>query len=538
MAPFENAETMSTEENNRYNLESKRTRILGLDKDQALKGLFGGNALVSIVVLGLITFFLFKEGAGFFGQYRQSLELYRSSGIEYVEIMSEESDSFSELNRYLNSIQSDHSALLSEQGMEFMEIKQELAAYQDFIYDFEDLGYPLREHVLELRELAIDARNLYEEAEHLAEHKQNLIDAGRDEEAAAVEVHDVDLSLIVGMLKEEEGTFFEINDTLREGIVRLKSELPTTGIESLDAKFVRFGELANMFLSEIDLYEAQVKTWNPDEPVGLFRAFTAFVFGDDWVTNSSIQDWYGLWPLFSGSLLVAMIAMLIAIPLGVGAAIYTNQVARAGEQNFIKPYIEFISAIPSVVIGFFGIAVFGEFVRQVSQWEWLGFLDFFPIAERLNAFTAGCLLALMAIPTIFTLAEDSLNNVPKSFKEASLAMGATRLQTTLRIIVPTSLSGIISAILLGFGRVIGETMVVLLCAGNRIDIPDFTEGVGVFFEPVHTMTGIIAQELGEVVNGSIHYRALFMVGMTLFVLSLGINYLAQKIVLKYQISRG
>jgi phosphate transport system permease protein len=125
-----------------------------------------------------------------------------------------------------------------------------------------------------------------------------------------------------------------------------------------------------------------------------------------------------------------------------------------------------------------------------------------------------------------------------SYKEASMAMGSTRLQTIIRIIVPTALSGIISAVLLGFGRVIGETMVVLLCAGNRIEIPRFTEGIGVVFEPVHTMTGIIAQELGEVVNGSIHYRALFVVGLTLFVISLLINYFAQKIVIKFQISRG
>ena len=167
--------------------------------------------------------------------------------------------------------------------------------------------------------------------------------------------------------------------------------------------------------------------------------------------------------------------------------------------------------------------------------EWV---NFFPLSERLTGFTAGCLLALMAIPTIFTLAEDALNNVPIAFKEASMALGSTKLQTIIRIIVPTALSGIISAVLLGFGRVIGETMVVLLCAGNRIEIPQFTEGIGVFFEPVHTMTGIIAQELGEVVNGSLHYRALFVVGLTLFLISLLINYFAQKIVLKFQISRG
>ena len=126
----------------------------------------------------------------------------------------------------------------------------------------------------------------------------------------------------------------------------------------------------------------------------------------------------------------------------------------------------------------------------------------------------------MAVPTIFTLAEDSLNNVPRAFKEASLSLGATRWQTAVGVVFPCALSGIVSAILLGMGRVIGETMVVLLCAGNRIAIPDFTSGFGVFSQPVHTMTGIIAQEMGEVEFESIHYRALFMVGVVLFLVSM------------------
>ncbi len=525
-------------ETNRYDLHSRSKRILGLDKDQALKGLFGGNAVVSIVVLALITFFLFKEGAGFFGQYRHDIELYRRSGLEYVEIMKEESDSFSELNRYLNSIKGEHATMLQEQGMTFSEAKAVLAKYEDFIYAFEDLGLPVSEYVLEMNEVAIGARDMFVESANYREHRQNLLDLGRDEEAAQVEVLDVDLSVFVGMLKEGEPDFLALNDTLAAGVRKLTGELPHLGIEKLDQKMQRFSELALMFVDELDGYEQRLAEWDSQVPVGMGAAFGSFLFGKDWVTNSSIQDWYGILPLFTGSLLVASIAMVIAIPLGVGAAIYINQVATPVEQNFIKPYIEFISAIPSVVIGFFGIAVFGEFIRRASGWAIFSGFDAFPISERLTAFTAGCLLALMAIPTIFTLAEDAINNVPKSFKEASLAMGATRLQTTLRIIVPTSLSGIISAVLLGFGRVVGETMVVLLCAGNRIEIPDFTNGVATFFEPVHTMTGIIAQELGEVVNGSIHYRALFMVGMVLFLLSLLINYLAQKIVLKYQVSRG
>ena len=251
------------------------------------------------------------------------------------------------------------------------------------------------------------------------------------------------------------------------------------------------------------------------------------------MTASFWQDWYGIIPLLVGSIMVAVVALLIAVPLGVSGAIYVSEVAAPAEKSLIKPYIEFISAIPSVVLGFFGIAVVGQAVRALSQASFMKWVPFFPISERLNVFTAGCLLALMAVPTIFTLAEDALRNVPRGFKEASYA-----LQTIVRVLVPASLSGIISAILLGLGRVIGETMVVLLCAGNRIAIPDFTQGLGAFFQPVHTMTGIIAQEMGEVVRGSIHYRALFMVGLVLFVITLGINYGAQKFVTRYRMSIG
>jgi phosphate transport system permease protein len=236
--------------------------------------------------------------------------------------------------------------------------------------------------------------------------------------------------------------------------------------------------------------------------------------------------------------MVSVVALVIAVPMGVGAAIYVNQVATATEQRFIKPCIEFISAFPSVVLGFFGIAVLGQAMRLLSQQSWLAWVPGFPYSERLNILTAGCLLALITVPTIFTLAEDALNNVPRAYREASLALGATRLQTVVRIVVPASLSGIVAAILLGLGRVIGETMVVLLCAGNRIAIPDFSAGLAVFTQPVHTMTGIIAQEMGEVVRGSIHYRALFMVGLVLFLLSLLINFLAQKIVRRYRVPVG
>jgi phosphate transport system permease protein len=152
-------------------------------------------------------------------------------------------------------------------------------------------------------------------------------------------------------------------------------------------------------------------------------------------------------------------------------------------------------------------------------------------------FNAGCLLALMAIPTMFSLAEDAINNVPRAFSEASEALGATKLQTVFRVIVPASISGIIAAMLLGLGRIIGETMVVLLVAGNRIAIPDFSDGIGTVFQPAHTLTGIIAQELGEVSRGSSHWQALFMVGILLFFISLAINWASRLVVRKFQLPK-
>ena len=280
-----------------------------------------------------------------------------------------------------------------------------------------------------------------------------------------------------------------------------------------------------------------MKAWKWDEPIPKLKAGTHFLFGGDWITNSSWQDFYGVVPLFTGSLLIAITALLIAMPFSVAAAVYTNQFAGKREQSFIKPAIEFIQAIPSVVLGFIGISVLGDLIKSVSDVEWLQWIPGFPVQERLNIFNAGCLLALMAVPTIYSLAEDAINNVPRSFSEASEALGATKLQTVFRVVVPTASSGILAAMLLGLGRIFGETMVVLLVAGNRLAIPDFSDGPGVVFQPAGTMTGIIAQELGEVSRGSSHWQALFMVGILLFLVSLVINVAARTLVRRFAVPR-
>ena len=320
---------------------------------------------------------------------------------------------------------------------------------------------------------------------------------------------------------------------LKQTSASIIGQLPETLTQPEAARLLKVARKTwPLFIADLAKTPAAITAWKHDTPVPLTAAIASFLTGKDWVTGGEWQDFYGILPLAAGSLMISVVALIIAIPSGIGAAVYVNQFASPWEQSVIKPVIEFIQAIPSVVLGFIGILVFGTVLRDISLLESLQWIPGFPIEERLNIFTAGCLLALMSIPTIFSLAEDAINNVPSAYAEASEALGASRVQTTFRVVIPAAFSGILAAVLLGLGRVIGETMVVLLVAGNRIKIPDFSSGLGTFFQPAHTLTGIIAQELGEVPLGSVHYRALFVVGILLFVVVLAINATAHRFVNK------
>ena len=516
-----------------------RFRFLGLTWDDFFKAFFGGNALISVVVLALITIFLFREGFGFFGQNRTNIQVYRHAGLEYVDIIRQQQDDHSALVRYLADVRLRAFSFLStERGLTPDAVGQELTAFDDMAGRFSDAAGPVRGVLSELGDAASAIKEKFIIVENKREERRQLLAVGRTEDAARVEIVEVDFATELKGLTGALPAYREVNAAFARELQAVVSSAPSLPAPDLQARMDRFRELTRDYIAGFPAIEQNLEKWDYNAPVPWYRSFTAFIFGREWTTASSWQDWYGILPLFVGSLMVSAVALILAVPLGVGAAIYVNQLARSREQRIIKPCIEFISAFPSVVLGFFGIAVLGEGLRALSQVSWLSWMPGFPYSERLNILTAGCLLGLLAVPTIFTLAEDALNNVPRAFKEASFALGATRLQTILKIIVPASLSGIISAILLGLGRVIGETMVVLLCAGNRIAIPDFSAGLGVVTQPVHTMTGIIAQEMGEVPFGSIHYRALFVVGIALFFISLLINYLAQGIVRRYRISIG
>jgi phosphate transport system permease protein len=497
--------------------------------ESAIRAFFGSNALVAIVVLTLITIFLFRDGFGFFGQNLANLRLYRQAGLEYVDIIRAQAEKQTALSRQLGDIRLQQMRAGADQAA--------LERFDEFANKFSDTGEQLNGLVSDATD---QAQALRETMLQFGSHAgASVIEReSQDESRATAATPAGNEGEQMAALRSATDKSQQIADSMKAQISELLATPPALVTAKARKSFAKWRTEVEEYLKQLPAVVEKLRAWNPNKPVPAYRAITSFLFGTQWITASFWQDWYGIIPLFVGSLMVSIVALLLAVPLGVCAAIYVSEIASPIEKSLIKPYIEFISAIPSVVLGFFGIAVLGETIRAISRASFMKWVPFFPISERLNVFTAGCLLALMAVPTIFTLAEDALRNVPRGFKEASYALGANRLQTIVRVLVPAALSGIVSAVLLGLGRVIGETMVVLLCAGNRIAIPDFTQGLGAIFQPVHTMTGIIAQEMGEVVRGSIHYRALFMVGLVLFGITLAINYGAQKLVRRYRMSIG
>ncbi len=508
-----------------------RRDFLGLTAADAIKYFFRGNATLSIVVLFLIVVFLFREGFGFFGQNQDNLAVYRLAGLEYVDFVRQQVDDHRALGRYLESIRT----ILEKKHPEDTASLQTMDSMME---RFSTAIDPQQELLSEWTEIAAGIKERHKVNGDLKIQQSQLIQAGKTEEAQAIQIQEINFGKETQVFRDGLSMFRERNVALRTEIDVVLTKLPSVAYADVSPKLEKFKTLVQKYKDDFAKTEKSMEVWDLNRPVPMPESVSSFVFGKRWLTASFWQDWYGIIPLLVGSVVISIVALTVAVPMAIGAAVYVNQVATPKEQDFIKPAIEFISAIPSVVLGFFGIAILGEFIRWLSGVEALSWIPGFPIAERLNIMTAALLLAFMAIPTIFTLAEDALNNVPRAYVEASLALGATRFQTIYKIMVPASLSGVISAILLGFGRVVGETMVVLLCSGGRIQIPDFTAGFAAIFMPVHTMTGIIAQEMGEVVRESIHYRALFMVGIVLFFISLLINYLAQLVVKRFKISIG
>jgi len=232
-----------------------------------------------------------------------------------------------------------------------------------------------------------------------------------------------------------------------------------------------------------------------------------FIFGKQWYPTSEPIPSYGIWPMIVGTLLVTLGALLFAIPLGIATAIYMAEVASMKVRNLLKPIIELLAGIPSVVFGFFGLIVIVPLVQQT-----------FHLIVGETVLAGSIVLGIMALPTIITITEDSLRTTPKALKEASLALGATQWQTLVRVVIPYAKSGISTAIILGIGRAIGETMAVLMVTGNASNIPHS------FLVPARTIPATIAAELGEAPYGGMHFKALFALGIVLFLFTIVINF--------------
>jgi len=233
-----------------------------------------------------------------------------------------------------------------------------------------------------------------------------------------------------------------------------------------------------------------------------------FLFGREWYPTSSPAS-FGIFPLLVASIAVTVVSTIFSAPLGIMTAIYMAEIASPRVRNIIKPVVELLAALPSVVIGFFGMVVVAPFLQDV-----------FNLPTGLNLMNASLMLALMSVPTICTISEDAIQSVPKDLKEGSLALGATHLETIIRVILPASLSGISTAAILGVSRSIGETMVVLMVAGGAALIPTS------LFDPVRPIPASIAAEMAEAPFRGDHYHALFALGVILFLFTMGFNLIA------------
>lgn len=246
----------------------------------------------------------------------------------------------------------------------------------------------------------------------------------------------------------------------------------------------------------------------PDNTISLKDVFA----GAEWFPTATPAPQFGFLPLITGTLWVSLFAILIALPFGLAVAVYMSEVANHKIRNLMKPIIELLSGIPSVVYGFFGLIVIVPFLQKVFD---------LPVGE--SGLAGSIVLAIMALPTIITVTEDAMRNCPRAMREASLALGASQWQTIYKVVIPYSISGITSGVVLGIGRAVGETMAVLMVTGNAAVIPH------TILEPLRTIPATIAAELGEAPAGGAHYEALFLLGVVLFFISLLINFTVEAV---------
>jgi phosphate transport system permease protein len=251
-------------------------------------------------------------------------------------------------------------------------------------------------------------------------------------------------------------------------------------------------------------------------PILKYTSIKDFLFGSLWYPTDD-EPLFGILPLIAGSACVTLLSSMISVPLGIMTAIYIAEIADKRTAEWVKPFVEILASLPSVVIGLFGLVVFGPFLQK-----------FFHIPIGINLFNASLMLAFMAVPTICSISEDAIHGVPGSLREASLALGATKLETIFKIVLPAAASGIATAVILGMSRAIGETMVVLMVAGGAAIVPHS------LFDPVRPMPASIAAEMAEAPFRGSHYHALFAIGIVLFIFTLLFNLTADIMANRFQ----
>lgn len=280
---------------------------------------------------------------------------------------------------------------------------------------------------------------------------------------------------------------------------------------------LKIDELVNKTPGIIAFFSKKYKLENfAGKEIAIDKITVASFLGDkEWFPTAQPVAQMGVKPLILGTLWVSLGAILLALPIGLSAAIFLSEIAKKRTRNILKPLIELLAGIPSVVYGFFGLVVIVPLIQTTFN---------LPVGE--TALAGSIVLAIMALPTIITISEDAMRNTPRAMKEASLALGASKWQTIYKVVIPYSASGITAGTILGIGRAIGETMAVLMVTGNAAVIPKS------FLTPVRTIPATIAAELGEAPNGGLHYEALFALGCILFIMTFGINMLVELVISK------
>ncbi len=332
------------------------------------------------------------------------------------------------------------------------------------------------------------------------------------------------------MAKLDEADFYKIQVQKQPAVGtssrKMQDDLTQQSIKSnlgnfILEKFFLICGMLSIFVLLLILYFLLKNSWPALQEVRI----SEFIFGQRWMPSSP-NPGFGALPLILGSIIITVGALLMAVPWSLAAAVYLGEAAPRLIREILKPVIEVLEIFPSVVLGFIALVVVGPFIARV-----------FNLSSGLIGLTGAIVLAIMALPTIISISEDALNSVPKDYKEAAIALGATNWETARYVSIPAASSGIVAAVMLGFGRVVGETMAVLMAAGNALDMPlkeILNIPVPTLMQSMRTLTATIAIEASDVPWGSTHYHALFVIGVVLFVITFLVNLVSDIMLSRFQ----